>query len=35
MLEHTKRKVKVFFLSRNAAFILPYIYHRSLLFVSS
>ena len=35
LLEHTKRQVKVFqFLSRNA-FIFPYVYHRSLLFVSS
>ena len=32
-LEHKKRKVKVLFLSRNA-FIFPYVYHRSLLFVS-
>jgi len=30
MFEHTKRQVKVFFLSRNA-FIFPYVYHRSLL----
>ena len=29
-LEHTKRQVKVFFLP----FIFPYVYHRSLLFVS-
>ena len=28
-LEHTKRRVKVLFLSRNA-FIFPYVYHRSL-----
>ena len=35
LLEHKKRQVKVFqFLSRNA-FIFPYVYHRSLLFVSS
>ena len=33
MLEHKKRKVKVLFLSRNA-FTFPYVYHRSLLFVS-
>ena len=33
MLEHKNRKVKVLFLSRNA-FTFPYVYHRSLLFVS-
>ena len=33
MLEHTKRQVKVFFLSRNA-FIVPYVNHRNLLFFS-
>jgi len=33
MLEHTKRQVKVLFLSRNA-FIFPYVYHCSLRFVS-
>ena len=34
MLEHMKRLVKVFFLSRNA-FMFLYIYQRSLLYVSS
>ena len=34
MLEYTKSQVKVLFLSRNA-FIFSYVYHRSLLFVSS
>ena len=33
-LEHTKRQVEVFFLSRNA-FIFPNVYHRSLVFVTS
>ena len=33
-LEHTKRQVEVFFLSRNA-FIFPHVYHRSLVFVTS
>ena len=34
MLEYTKSQVKVLFLSRNA-FIFSFVYHRSLLFVSS
>ena len=33
-LEHTKRRVKVLFLSRNA-FLFPYVYHLSLFFVYS
>ena len=33
-LVHTKRRVKVSCLSRNA-FIFPYVYHRSLFFVYS
>ena len=34
MLEHTQRQVKVLFLFSNA-FISPYVYHLSLLFVVS
>ena len=33
-LEHTKRQVGVFFLSRNA-FIFPNVYHPNLVFVTS
>ena len=35
MLKHTKRQVKVFFFFPRNVFIFPYVYHRSLFFVSS